>query len=63
MSEEPDFDAEAVIDAMAPLLGLAIAPDYRPGIAANLLVTARHASLVLGFALDDHEESASTFTA
>ncbi len=55
------FDPEAVIDAMAPLLGLAIAPEYRPGIATNLAVTAALAALVLEFPLDDHAEPAPVF--
>jgi hypothetical protein len=55
------FDPEAVIDAMAPLLRLAIAPEYRPGVVANLQVTAALAKLVLDFPLDDHAEPAPVF--
>lgn len=63
MSEDaPPFDPDAVIDAMAPLLGLAIAQAYRPGIAANLAVTAKLAALVMSFPLDEREEPAAVFT-
>lgn len=61
MTDKPEPDPEAVIDAMAPLLGLDIAPEYRPGIAANLRVTAGLAALVLEFPLDDHAEPAAVF--
>ena len=55
---EPVFDADAVIDAMAPLLGLRILPEYRAGIAVNLQATARFARLILDVPLDDHAEPA-----
>ena len=65
MSQEdfPGFDPEAVIDAMAPLLGLTVADEYRRGVAANLAVTARLAALVMEFPLGDHAEPAAVFTA
>ena len=62
MPDPAPFDPEAVIDAMVPLLGLAVAPDHRPGIATNLAVTAALAALVLDFPLDDHAEPAAVFT-
>ena len=62
MHDPASFDPEAIIDAMAPLLGLAIAPEYRPGIATNLTVTAAQAALVLDHPLDDHAEPAAVFT-
>ncbi len=58
---EQRFEPEAVIDAMAPLLRLEIAPEYRAGIVANLEATARFAALVLEFPLDDHSEPAPVF--
>lgn len=61
MTRTSDFDPEAVIDAMAPLLGLDIAPEYRSGIATNLRVTAGLATLVLEFPIDDHAEPAAVF--
>ena len=56
------FDPEAVIDAMAPLLGLAILPEYRPGVAANLRIVADFAALMLEPPLGDHAEPAPVFT-
>ena len=63
MTETPktEPDPEAIIDAMAPLLGLTVTPEYKPGIVTNLSVTAGLAKLVLEFALDDHVEPAAVF--
>jgi Protein of unknown function (DUF4089) len=58
---EPVFDPDKVIDAVAPLVNLEIAPDYRPGIATNLAIAARFAALILDFPLDDHVEPAAVF--
>ncbi len=55
------FDPEAVVTAMGPMLGLEIEAAYRPGIAANLEVTARFAQLVLDFPLPDQAEPAAVF--
>ena len=63
MREEPEFDPEALMDAMAPLLGLDIKPQYRPGIAINLKVTAAFAALVLEAEIDDRFEPAAVFRA
>ena len=63
MTDKPDPAPEAIIDAMAPLLGLDIKPEYRPGIATNLKVTAGVAGLVLDFPIDDHAEPAAVFRA
>jgi hypothetical protein len=63
MTTDRPFDPEAVIDAMAPLLGLAIAPDHRPGIVTNLEVTARFARLLLDVPVEDHVEPAPVFVA
>jgi len=60
---DPAFDPNAVIDAMASLLGLVIEPDYRAGIVANLAVTVRFAAMIATFPLDDHEEPAAVFVA
>ena len=56
------FDPDALIDGMAPLLGLPIEPDFRPGIVANLRTIARHAEL-LDVPLDDRAEPAPVFGA
>ena len=61
MTDTPTPDPEAIIDAMAPLLGLDVRPEYRPGIVTNLTVTAGLAKLVLAFPLDDHAEPAAVF--
>ena len=58
---ETRMDPEAVIDAMAPLLGLTIEPSYRPGIMLNLDIAVRLAALVLDFPLGDHAEPAAVF--
>ncbi len=60
---DPPFDPEAVIDAMAPLLGLTIAPDQRAGVVTNLVVTARFAALVLAEPMPDDAEPAPVFGA
>ncbi len=60
MSGAP-FDPEAVIDAMAPLLGLEIRPDYRAAVAANLRIAAGMAALVLEEPIGDHAEAAAVF--
>jgi Protein of unknown function (DUF4089) len=63
MTQDPDFDPEVVIDAMAPLLGLTIVDEYRAGIATNLVITARFAALLSALPLDEHEEPAPVFAA
>lgn len=55
------FDPEAVMDAMAPMLGLKIEPAARAAVARNLEVTARFAALVLEVPLDDEAEPAPVF--
>lgn len=55
------FDPEAVMDAMAPMLGLTIEPAARVAVARNLEVTARFAALVLAVSLDDEAEPAPVF--
>ena len=63
MMTEPEFDPESVMDAMAPLLGLDIKPEYRPGIATNLKVTSAFATLLLEAEIDDGAEPAAVFRA
>ena len=62
-AETPSFDAEAVVDAMAPLLGVVIADAYRPGVVANFAMIAHMAALVLDPARGDHAEPAPVFRA
>ena len=61
MTDHDAFDPEAVIDAMAPLVGLDVMPGYRPGIATNLKVTAAWAELLLEFPLGDHADPGAVF--
>ncbi len=58
-----DEGAHAVIDAMAPLLGLAIETDWRGAVAMNVKTVAAAAGLVLAFPLDDEAEPAPVFRA
>lgn len=55
--------ADAVIDAVAPLLGLAIEPAWRDAVAMNVKTVAAAAGLVLAFPLDDETEPAPVFRA
>ncbi len=55
------FDPEAVIDAMAPLLGLDIGPEQRAAVAANLRIAAGMAAQVLEVPMSDHDEPAALF--
>ena len=58
-----DEDADAIIDAMAPLLGLTIDPAWREAVATNLKVVANAARLVLEFPLEDELEPTPVFWA
>jgi hypothetical protein len=63
MSGKPEFDAQAVIDAMAPMIGIEIDPDFREGVATNLKLTADLAQLVLSFPVEDGNQPAAVFEA
>ncbi len=54
---------DALIDAVAPLLGIAVDPDWRPAIRTHLGITLRHASALAAFALPDDIDPAPVFTA
>jgi hypothetical protein len=54
-------DPEAIIDALAPLLGIDVTPEFRPGVIANLETTIRLARVVLAAPLDEREEPAAVF--
>jgi hypothetical protein len=62
MPEKP-FDPDAVIDAIAPLLDLAVDDASRPQIKAHLEIAARMAALLFERTIDDREEPAPVFTA
>ena len=56
-------EAEKIIDAVAPVLGLPIAPEYRPGVVLNLQIAIRLARLAESADLADHDEAAPVFEA
>src|SRR5260370_1187453 len=58
---EPDFDADAVIAAMAPLLGLVVGEASQKPVNIHLEIAARYAALLEQAALDDHEEPAPVY--
>ena len=55
------FDPEALVDAMASLLGLTLAPDSRAETILHLRVAAQQAELLLSAPLQDGEEPAPVF--
>jgi hypothetical protein len=57
------FDADALIDAAAPLLQLRIAPEHRPGIKLNLKTASKMAALVEQIRLEDDAEPAPVYRA
>ncbi|MGD0641348.1 MAG: DUF4089 domain-containing protein [Roseiarcus sp.] len=59
--KEPAFDADALIDATLPLLGLALSEGARPIVKLHLETAERLARLVVEFPLDDDEEPAPVF--
>ena len=58
-----DESLGAAVDAMLALLGLAIEPDWRPSVIANLRATSNAARLFLEFPLPDELEPAPRFEA
>ena len=58
---EPDFDPDAVIAAMAPLLGLVVDEASRRQVRLHLEIAAAQAALLSEAPLDDHEEPAPVF--
>jgi hypothetical protein len=57
------FDADALIDAAAPLLQLRIEPDYRAGVRQNLKTASKMAALVEQIKLPDEAEPAPVYRA
>ena len=57
----PDFDQW--IDAMAPVLGLTVAPEHRAGVKANLKTAAKMAALLDKANVKDETEPAPVFRA
>jgi Protein of unknown function (DUF4089) len=58
---EPIFDADAFIDAMAPLLGLVVGDASHAAVKTHLEIAARYAALLEEAAISDHEEPAQVF--
>jgi hypothetical protein len=56
------FDPETVVDAMAPLLGLTLTPEWRAGTIVHLRIAVAQAGKLLSIPLDDQEEPAPVFT-
>ena len=46
------FDPEAMVDAMAPLLGLTLTPESRAQAITHLKIAAEHAQKLLSVPLD-----------
>jgi hypothetical protein len=57
------FDPEAVVDAMALLLGLTLTPESRAQTVVHLRIAAEQAEKLLSVPLDDQQEPAPVFTA
>ncbi len=57
----PNELALAMLDAMAPVLGLSIDADWRDGVVANLVTLAAMAKLVEGVPLDEHIDPAPVY--
>ena len=58
-----DDELDAFMDASARALGIAVDPDWRAAVRANLAVTFRLGGLVLDFPLDDEADPAPVFRA
>ena len=58
-----DLYLEAVVDAMAPLLGLTLTPESRAQTLVHLRIAAEQAEKLLSVPLDDQQEPAPVFTA
>lgn len=56
-------EAGRIIDVVAPLVGLAVAPDYRPGVVMNLTIAARMARIAARVPQGDHADQAPVFEA
>jgi hypothetical protein len=61
MTSHP-FDAEALVDAMTPLLGLTLTPESRAQTIVHLRIAAEQAEKLLSVSLDGREEPAPVFT-
>jgi hypothetical protein len=55
------MDTEAYVDAAAAALGLALAPDHRPGVIRYFQLAASMAPRVMDFPLTPADESGNVF--
>ena len=60
MTEKP-FDPDAIIDALAPLLGLIVDEQSRGPVKTHLDIAAKQAALLDQAELGDHEEPAPVY--
>jgi Protein of unknown function (DUF4089) len=57
----PPVNLEPLVDQLAHLIGLPLAPEHRPGVIANFERTTTIAQLVMEFPLGDEVEVAPIF--
>jgi Protein of unknown function (DUF4089) len=57
----PPANIESLVEQLAQLISLPLAPDHRPGVIANFDRTATIAQLVMEFPLEDEVEIAPIF--
>jgi Protein of unknown function (DUF4089) len=58
----PPIDPEALVDAMAPLLGLTLTAESRAQTVVHLRIAAEQAAILLNPGFDDEDEPAPVFT-
>ena len=63
MDKQQQQDLDGLIDAGAAALGIAIEPEWKPGIVANLAAVLNAATAQTEFELPDEAEPAATFEA
>ncbi len=56
------FKAEALIEALAPPLGLVLTPESRAQVVVHLDIAWSHAEKLFAAPMDDHEDPAPVFT-
>ncbi len=58
-----DAELDAFMDAIGQVLGIAIEPEWRASVRANLAVTLRMGAAILDFPLPDEAEPSPVFQA
>ncbi len=61
MTDAMAFDPDALIEAMAPLLGLTLTPQSHAQTVVHLRIAAEHAALLLSATIGDEDEPAPVF--